>query len=266
MNVITGLPRSGSTLLCNILNQNPSFWATSTSILPQLCSVLVNNWSNSLEFKGELATDRDEAESRILRATRAFCDAWHERTDGRSIVFDKSRGWSHNILMLRKIYPESKVIVLVRDLRDVFASIEKQHRKNALLDEANDPSEKTLYKRADIMFSPQGIIGRPIEGLSDIIQRKLKTWVVRYEDLVRDPDKVTKGIYNYLEIDSYEHDFENIKNTATDPDAFYLYKFPHEGEGKIKKSEETWRDYIPEDIEKLIRERFEFFNRVFKIT
>ena len=35
-NIITGMPRSGSTLLCNILSQNPAFHAGATSPLPEM--------------------------------------------------------------------------------------------------------------------------------------------------------------------------------------------------------------------------------------
>jgi sulfotransferase len=88
MNVICGLPRSGSTLLCNILNQNPKFWASSTSTLPQLLGTSINVWSNSLEMKGELVTDREGTEKKLHRSLKAFCDAWHERSDGRTVIFE----------------------------------------------------------------------------------------------------------------------------------------------------------------------------------
>jgi len=122
INVITGLPRAGSTLLCNILNQNPKLYATSTSELPLFLSQITKAWTNSVDVKNELNIDRKKTEDKMERTMRAYIEAWHKSD---KLVFDKSRGWSNNILMLHKLYPKAKVIVMIRDLRDVFASVEK---------------------------------------------------------------------------------------------------------------------------------------------
>jgi len=170
LHVVTGLPRSGSTLLCNVLNQNPRFWATSTSTLPGLLSVMRHFWSSSVEVKNLLEKERDVTEDRMLRTMRSTIREWH-RKEGKQIIFDKSRAWTFNALLLRKLFPESKMIVCVRDLRNVFSSVEKQHRKNPLLDEAQNPEQLTIYKRADTMFSANGLIGGPLRGIEDLIRR-----------------------------------------------------------------------------------------------
>jgi sulfotransferase len=264
MNIITGLPRSGSTLLCNILNQNPRFWATSTSALPRLCSVIVGAWSTSLEIKGDLNNDRKETENRLHRSLKAFCDAWHHRDDDREVIFDKSRGWAHHLLMLRKIYPESKIIVTIRDLREVYASIEKQHRKNPLFDEANTPIAKTIMGRAQAMFANNGIVGGPLNGIYDIINRQIPVSFIQYEKLVDRPEAGMKELYNYLEEEHFEHNFDDIQNTAIDPDAFYLNKFPHDGSGKIEPPPiDAWKEYVTAPVAHHIMSSHAYFNNFF---
>ena len=54
LHVITGLPRAGSTLMQNVLAQNPKFKVTSTSELPSIISEISKIWSNSLEIKNYL--------------------------------------------------------------------------------------------------------------------------------------------------------------------------------------------------------------------
>jgi sulfotransferase len=264
MHIITGLPRSGSTLLCNILNQNPKFWATSTSALSRLCANIVNNWSTSVEIKGDLASDRESTETRLVRSLRAFCDAWHERDDGRSVIFDKSRGWVHHILMVRKVYPDCKILLVIRDLKEIFASIEKQHQKNPLFDEAQNPQMKTIMGRAQAMFSNQGIVGGPLNGIYDILNRKLGVSIVRYEQLADRPAAMMKEIYEYLEEELFEHDFEDIENTATDPDAFYLHKFPHDGSGKVEPPPiNAWEHFVSPQVANHITTSHAFFNHFF---
>jgi len=264
MHVITGLPRSGSTLLCNILNQNPKFWATSTSALPLIWNNIINTWSNAFEVKGDLDADRKGTEDRLERSLRAFSDNWHARNDDRAVIFDKSRGWTHLVMPLRRVYPNSKILVMIRDLREVFASIEKQHRKNPLFDYAQNSERKTMMGRAEFAFSNQGIVGGPLNGIYDIINRKLPVNFVRYERLVDRPDAMMREIYDILEEDYYEHDFKNVENTSTDPDAYYLHKFPHEGCGEVKAPPmDEWKNIINPTVVMHIMRSHSFFNQFF---
>ena len=264
LNVITGLPRSGSTLLCNIINQNDRFWATSTSNLPQMVNALTHSWSNSIEVRNLLEKEKEETEKRMYSSISAFVENWHNR-EGKEVIFDKSRGWSANNLLLRHIYPDAKMIVLVRDLRNVFSSVEKQHQKNPLLDEAQNLQEKTLYNRADSMFSPDGLIGSCILGIEDLIRRKSDNVIfVKYETLSSEPQKVMDKIYESIKEESFEHDFKDVKNTAIDCDGHYLHKYPHKGEGEIKPGNPNeWEKYVSEDIASMIMEKFSYYNNFF---
>lgn len=271
MNIITGLPRSGSTLFCNILNQNPAFYANSTSLIPQFCNVLVNSWTNSPEIKGYIKEDRDGTEKKIINSLRAFCDTWNDVGDKRKIIFDKSRGWLYNMLLLRALYPNSKAIVIVRDLRDVFASVEKQHRKTAIFDEASNISLKTIAGRAELMFNNDGLIGGPLVGINDIINRNLNVFWLRYEDLISNPYETLLLVYKYLGQPYFEHDLNNIENTATDPDWIYSFKFPHEGSGKLKivskEEKEVNKEYLKymgPAVSEVIKNKHEWFYNYFQ--
>lgn len=263
LNLIAGLPRSGSTLLCNILNQNPRFQATTTSILPSLCAGVSNFCSNSIEYKADLDKSRTKAQTQLGRAIEGLVQGWNSVYE-KEVIFDKSRGWIHNFLMMQSIYPEIKMIVMIRDLRSVFASIEKQNRKTALFCDAQNPVDKTINARASKMFSAQGIIGGPIVGIRDMIQRKPQGVIfLQYESLAENPSDVMKTLYETLGEEYFEHDFKNVKNTAQDPDGLYLHKYPHKGDGEVKPSKIDWQQFVPYDIVKEIMGRFEFFNQTF---
>jgi sulfotransferase len=51
LHLIAGLPRSGSTLLCNILNMNPNFYATPTSPLIDVIRNIRSTFSHNVTFK-----------------------------------------------------------------------------------------------------------------------------------------------------------------------------------------------------------------------
>lgn len=263
MHVIAGLPRSGSTLLCNILNQNPGFWATSTSPLPGFVNACIAQWSNSLEVKGRLQEDREGTEKRLQRTVRALCEAWHYREDGK-VVFDKSRGWNNTLMALRQAFPESRALIVVRDPRNVFASIEKQHQKNPLLDEFKTGNDKTIMSRADKMLAPNGLVGACINGVEDMIRRKLPLMFIKYEQMCKFPSEVLREIYQYLGVDQFDHDFENVINTATDPDGFYNFKYPHEGSGKVIPTDENaWTQFFNQELGNLIINRYPLYANFF---
>ena len=265
LHVIAGLPRAGSTLLCNVLNQNPRFWATTTSSMPGMLGSISSFWGNSIEVKNLLEKEKDRTERRMLNSLRAFATEWHRRDDSREVIFDKSRGWSHYFLLLQKLFPEAKIIVPVRDLRAIFASVEKQHRKNPILDFAADGVARGIYQKADGMFGPQGMIGNCIEGVYDLIRRKPKGVIyVSYETFSENPEAVISRIYDELGEERYEHDFKNVVNTAIDCDGHYLNKYPHDGSGEIKPCDkEEWKKYISDDLAQTIMNRFVDYNRFF---
>jgi sulfotransferase len=263
---VCGLPRSGSTLLCNILNQNPKFQASSTSCIAQSVLALSKVWSSAPEVKSDLIHDKDATDARMLRASKSMVEAWYQDSEA-DVIFDKGRLWNSQPLVLRHLFPEAHMFVCVRDLRDVFASLEKQHAKNPLLDDAQNPLEKTVFNRADRMFSPQGIIGTNIIGVEDLGRRQLPyVHIIQFEALVNNPKMVLEGIYSDLGEEYFAHDFENVENSATDADAIYNNKFPHEGSGKVQPPEGSWRDYISPDIAGLIMERFPDYNRALNYT
>ena len=261
-NVVCGLPRSGSTLLCNVLNQNPEIHASSTSIIATIINSTSHIISNSPEFKSLLIRNREDTEARVISMMRSNVETWYSDKEN---VFDKSRVWASCSPLLKQLFPESLIICIVRDLRNIFASIEKHHIKNPILDTSIDVLAKTIYNRADELFSPGNLMGASISGVEDLVRRKPDNLVfIRYEDFVVSPAKFIKEIYLRSEIKHFDHDYENIKNTSEDVDELWLNKFPHQGSGKVHITDPyEWRKYVSEDLARLIMERYPFYNRSF---
>lgn len=257
--VVGGLLRSGSTLLCNILNQNPRMYVSSTSPLFAGVSALSSVWSQSAETRGMLVRDRDGMLERMTRTTRAVCDAWYAHVDN-PVVIDKSRGWNFDAALLGNVWPDAKLITISRDLRSIYASIERRHLETAILDP--NMGGKTLIGRAKFMFSPDGPLGAALIGMEDLCRRRPDNWHwLRYEDLCRDPATALSVLYEALGEDHYEHDFTNVVNVAEDVDEMYLLKFPHEGCGPVRAPvDQDWLKWVSPDIEALIMESFELYN------
>jgi len=259
MNVITGLPRSGSTLLCNVLNQNPDIHASSTSILAPMIKAISDSASNLPETTSCLINEKGFY-AKLHDSIKAFSSTWHpDKT-----VFDKGRLWSSMGLIYKDLYPEGLMVVMVRDLRDVFASMEKQHRKTPLLHNENMVSSEGLFERADMVFSPTGMVGGCVAGIEDLIRRQLNNVLfIKYEIFVNNPAGTLKAIYEYLGTE-FTHNLDNVKNVSTDVDELYHNKYPHKGEGKIDaKNIGMWDKYISKDLAQLIKGKFPLYAETF---
>jgi sulfotransferase len=125
LHFISGLPRSGSTLLAGILRQNPRFHAAMTSPVGALFGVMLNAMGRG----NETALFIDEMQKKELLA--AIFECYYRPHIDKAVVFDTNRAWCARLPALLSIFPESKVICCVRSVAWVMDSIERLVRKNA---------------------------------------------------------------------------------------------------------------------------------------
>jgi len=254
LHAIAGLPRSGSTLLCDLLNQNPRFHASSTSALAGAIQGLRSYWSTAPEVMSDLAHDKDATQARVDRALIAVAQSWYEDSDA-EVVFDKGRGWS----ALHEVMPifGGKIVCCVRDPRAVFASIEKHRAENPTL-VSQGQGGLTQMERAHQHLGREGMVGGPMAHIEDLIQRGSPHVVaVVFERLVNMPEPTMRELYVSLGEEYFEHDFEAVEGTATDMDAQYLYKFPHKREtGPVKDPKTDWKEHVAPGIAEEIVKSF----------
>lgn len=217
------LPRAGSTLLQNIMGQNPDFYVTPTSGVLELVYAARNNYTNSPEFK---AQDSNLMRSGFTSFCREGVLGFFNGITDKPYVLDKSRGWGIHYGFLNSFYPDPKIICMVRDLRGIYASMEKNFRKNQHMDSGivnhSSMSGTTTEKRIDIWAASQPV-GLAVERLHQIIKEGIhkKMLFVKYEDLAKDPIREMTRIYAYLGLQYFNHDFENIEQITQEDDAVY---------------------------------------------
>jgi sulfotransferase len=217
---ISGLPRSGSTLLSAILRQNPSFSAGVTSPVASLFSAVLPRMSGASEFAPFYT---DERRYHLLRSIfHAYHDPElrHER-----IVFDTNRGWTARLALINKLFPEARVICCVRDVPWVIDSVERMVRRNPAHVSRifNNKVSQNMYGRVEsLMDSEQGLIGLAWSSLREAWfgEHAEKLIVVRYESLIREPIKVMARLYELLGESPHTHDFENVTYAEDEYDLY----------------------------------------------
>lgn len=214
---VAGMPRSGSTLLCNILSQNPRFRATGTSPLPALMSVISQTWNNSNECK---ANYTDEDKHHLLRSVMSD----YHLPFNRDVIFDKSRAWPAYIELLQQLLNrDPKIIVCARHMAAICSSFEKLWRKEVSKYGGVSQAMITLEDRLKFWTSNDQVVGSAYRTIEDAVQRGHRNLlhVVDFYSLTTDPRRTLMGIHQFLEEPWFEYDFDNVEQVIHEKDEFH---------------------------------------------
>ena len=242
----SSLPRAGSTLLSNIIAQNPSFYCTPTSALSGYLLNSKEVYNNNQMVK---AQDSSVMETAFFGYASSGIQGYFNSITEKTNILDKNRDWAINYKLLEKIQENPKVICMVRDIRAIYSSMEKNFRKNPhKKNHVQDPVKligTTLDKRVDAWAD--GLpVGISMDRLKDVFQQGLDKHMlfVRYEDLMSNPKETMNKVYDYLGIDRFEHSFDKIKQlTHEDDDVHGIY-----GDHKLREEFKM----LPNDFEQVL--------------
>jgi sulfotransferase len=242
---ISGLPRSGSTLLAALLRQNPRFHAGMTSPVGSLFSGMLNQFSAGSEF-GPVITQAQR--KRLLAGL--FGNYYAEQAD-KHIVFDTNRQWCAKLPALMDLFPQAKVIACVRNVAWVMDSIERLYRANPyentkLFDD--EVERNTVYSRVDTLAQRNRLVGFSWAALKDAYygEHAKSLLLVDYDLLAATPEKVMRLVYDFLGEPWFEHDFEHIEYDAPEFDQALGLKGLHKVRPKVEV--EARRTILPPDL------------------
>ena len=222
----SSMPRSGSTLLQNLLAQNPKHHCTSTNDLLDLLIRVRDHWMTSVGF---MAQGLKNIEPRIRSMMKGAIHGFYEgEFAAGKIVFDKSRGWISHIELIEKVLERPvKMIVTVRDVRDILASFEKIHRKSVLTDHPVAGPEQfqklTVQGRAERLLSIEKTVGYTINCIQDAFDRKLddRLVIVPYKELTHHPVETIWRVCDECGIEPFACDPDNVPQATQEDDTVY---------------------------------------------
>jgi len=243
---LSGLPRSGSTLLGSILNQNPDVYVSPTSpLLDLLC--LQNEALNRVK---EQYTFDDATQSESIY--NALPKAFYQHINKPHII-DKHRAWARNVMPAQMhISSDPKVICTYRPVAEVVVSFLKLVSKDPSNFIDAELRKKhiaiTTENRAKELW--EGYISDPWQSLQIGLQNyKKNLYFVSYSDLISAPSITIDGVYDFLGIDRYQHEFDNISNSCGESkDAAWGLKDLHTIRPTLAKTSDDPVTVLGEDL------------------
>lgn len=154
----------------------------------------------------------EDRRKQILRST---FDAYYQAVD-RPTVFDTSRGWTSKTLLLKELFPQTKIICCVRDLPWILDSFERITQKNCLYNATltDDEACQTVTTRCDAFMDvkKEGQVVKPYYFLEEgMLANPDMILLVEYESLCKQPESVIREIYEFINKPYFNHDFDNVE-------------------------------------------------------
>ncbi len=213
---ISGLPRSGSTLLAAILRQNPRFYAAMTSPVGAMYMAL----EGAMSRRNETAVFINETQRRDL--LQGLFSNYYRGVEADRLVFDTNRMWCAKLPALTQLFPQARTICCVRSVAWIMDSIERLVRKNAfeLSGLFGFEPGNTVFTRVNRVASSDGLVGFALDALKEGFfgEQARRMVLVEYEALAKAPLSTLRHLYTVLGEPHFEHDLDNVDYAADEFD------------------------------------------------
>lgn len=254
---LSGLPRTGTTVLSSILNQNPKIHCTSTSGLLDFLSGVNHVYNKVSERSSEFN------EKQLKNIFKGISNSYYSHIS-EEIVIDKWRGWIANIPQIKEIItPSPKIICTYRPIEEIVTSFLYLLRKDS-----DNFVDKELYKnniiidnnnRAKFLWN-NGVVGETYDMFVESLSHKQEICYVSYDDIVNNSDQTLNKIYEYLNEEQYSHYYSELNTSIKDNDSFWNIKDLHTIRKNLNKDYKNPYDYMDVELVQGLKE----YNKIFR--
>ena len=254
---ISGLPRSGSTLLSAILRQNPEFYADIASPVEALTG-------SSIDIITGAESNLTITEKQRKNLLYGIFNGYYQHID-KPVIFDSSRGWTKKTNFLKALFPYTKILCPVRDIVSILNSFEVISSKNPFHTKTLTEHTKNVVARCDgMMDKNDGIVANPWILLQEgYALNPEMIHFVEYENLCKEPEKTMRGVYEFLKKPYYSHDFENVEYSNENFDKACNLKDLHTVKRRVEYKPP--RNVLPPEIVQKYKEmNMEFWRENYK--
>jgi len=255
---ISGLPRSGSTLLSGILKQNPDFYADIASPVQGLTG-------NSIDVITSGENNLNITEDQRKNLMYGVFDGYYKHIE-KPVIFDSCRSWTKKTPFLKALFPYTKILCPVRDIVSILNSFELIASKNPFHTTTLTVHKDNVFARCGSMMDRHdGIVAGPWILLREgCAMNPEMIMLIDYENLCKTPEKTMREVYEFLERPYYSHDFENVEYSNENFDKSCNLKDLHTVKRKVEYNPPRCI-LPPEIVQKYNEMNMEFWKKGYKI-
>lgn len=262
---LTGLPRSGSTLLMSILNQNKSFTVAPDSDLSPLLGS-IRNWGSDRLKKSQLS--HEIFHKSVLNFCKSGALSWLNDNCKTDFLIDKNRFWIYQHQFMFQVFPNIQMILNIRDLRFVINSMLKSQSNTFCInfqDYYSDMNEDFMIQRVRDCLNT--LVKEVLVSLKELIEvspnYREQLLIFRHEQLILNPQDSMNRIYDFFELPRYQHDFNNIEKIEPHYDNMYMPYGNHQIQSKLAAKLPETLSHLPQKYADLIVEEYKWFYEFF---
>jgi hypothetical protein len=228
---LCSLPRAGNTLLGSIINQNKNVKVSAntilTDVLYQLC--LLQHKEIYLNFPDEKS---------FMNIFNNVFNNYYKDWECNHIIDRGAWGTPVNLTILKNLIKKPKFIILYRPVLECLTSFIKIEKP------------VNIKKRCDELMNET--IGKSLLSIKNIIKEKENHIIINYSDLVHEPLNEINKIYKFLNIENFNHTFENIDDFSVNDvkynDSVLNAQLHKIRTNKIEFDKYKIQDYLTSDI------------------
>ena len=197
-------------------------------------------------------------EQSLDNVTNGILQLYYSHWETKYIIDRSIWGLPHIFNTLKKFPPNDiKVIVPVRDLKEVIASFIKfsyKTKNNYIAIDPQTKRERSLEERFLFVMNNSEGFHKWINCVMNLIQPENKKYIylMEYNDLVNNPEKTMSEIYKFLGIKPFKHKFKDLKQLKVNG---LSYNDDELGKGlhtiktdTVGKDNYDINDYLPADL------------------
>jgi len=244
---LSGLPRAGTTLLGAILEQNPDIYVGATSPVLEILLSFDNTFNFNKTYR---AFPKEDFK---VRTVSRIPDDWYSDVD-KPIIIDKNHGWTGAMSYAKLLSGNIKIICTVRSILEILSSWILLNRKSpdSFIDKDLKRFNLSLTddNRCELLMKEEyGNVEQALYSLNKgFTEHPNCLHLIEYDDLINDTENIINGIYSFLELPTYKHNYDNIGHINQENDRVHGMPEMHHVKSTISRSENNPLDILSDNI------------------
>lgn len=259
--MMSGLPRSGSSVLGSLLNQHPLIHASTTSPVIDLIGIIDDNWNN---ISASLANRHPDQYGNIINGMIA--GAYHHID--KPVIIDKNRLWPrYGKLMTYALGSKPKIICTVRSIPEILSSyillINRNSDKITFVDQDLIDNKLAINNKNRCRILWEKYINHPYTSFRiGYNSSDIDMYIVEYDQIVNDSQLTMNKICEFIGIESYQVDINNMQSMPENDDYHGGMTGLHDVRSVMKRISPLPEHVIGKELTKLYTDmKLDFWNK-----